>query len=79
MRIKYWIAVATALLGGALAYPALAGGVTPERLANADAEPQNWLMVHQNYSSHRYSQLDQINTGNVEDLRLAFALPLRLL
>lgn len=76
MGIKFGIALAAALLGGGLAYPAFAGGVTPERLASADAEPQNWLMVHQNYSSHRYSQLDQINTGNVKDLRLAFAVPL---
>ncbi len=70
------LVAATVILGGTLTFPAFAGGVTPERLANADAEPQNWLMVHQNYSSHRYSQLDQINTGNVKDLRLAFAVPL---
>ena len=35
--------LATALLAAA---PALAAEVTPERLANADKEPQNWLMNH---------------------------------
>jgi hypothetical protein len=27
--------------------PALAADVTPDRLINADKEPQNWLMNHQ--------------------------------
>ena len=40
---------------------ALAGEVTSDRLMNADKEPQNWLMVNKDYSSHRYSELDQIN------------------
>jgi hypothetical protein len=35
--------LATVLLA---ASPALAAEVTPERLANADKEPQNWLMNH---------------------------------
>ena len=30
----------------ALVTPALAAEVTPERLINADKEPQNWLMNH---------------------------------
>lgn len=46
--------------------------VTPDRLLNADAEPQNWLMTHQNYSAHRYSRLDQINRDNVADLKVAY-------
>ncbi len=68
-------ALATGL--GALAVaPAYAADVTAERLANADAEPQNWLMGFQNYSSHRFSRLDQINRDNVADLKVAFTLPL---
>ncbi|MFO1183482.1 MAG: PQQ-binding-like beta-propeller repeat protein [Bauldia sp.] len=68
------------ILGGLMAtagaLPAFAADVTPTRLANADAEPQNWLMGFQNYSSHRYSRLSQINKNNVGNLKLAFTLPL---
>ncbi len=34
--------------------PALAAEVTPERLVNADKEPQNWLMNHRTYDGQRY-------------------------
>ena len=53
--------------------PALAADVTPERLINADREPQNWLMNHRTYDAQRYSPLDKINRGNVKDLKLAYA------
>jgi alcohol dehydrogenase (cytochrome c) len=53
--------------------PALAADVTPERLVNADREPQNWLMNHRTYDAQRYSPLDRINKGNVKDLRIAYA------
>src|SRR5438105_13802936 len=54
--------------------PALAAEVTPERLANPDKEPQNWLMNHRTYDAQRYSPLDRINQGNVKNLKLAYAL-----
>jgi alcohol dehydrogenase (cytochrome c) len=53
--------------------PAGATDVTPDRLANADREPQNWLMNHRTYDAQRYSPLDRINKGNIKDLRLAYA------
>ncbi len=43
---------------------------------NPDKEPQNWLMVNKDYSSHRYSELDQINKDNVKNLRVAFTVAL---
>jgi alcohol dehydrogenase (cytochrome c) len=46
--------------------------VTFERILNADKEPGNWLTYSRNYSGQRYSPLDQINTGNVARLRLAW-------
>jgi alcohol dehydrogenase (cytochrome c) len=49
----------------------MAADVTPDRLMNADKEPQNWLMVNKDYSSHRYSELDQINKDNVKNLHVA--------
>src|SRR4051812_27962284 len=51
-----------------------AADVTYERLQNP--EPQNWLMNHHDYSSQRFSALDQINTGNIKNLRLAYAIAL---
>src|SRR5215475_2303544 len=67
-----------ALLAGSVltAWPALAADVTPERLVNADKEPQNWLMNHRTYDGQRYSPLDIINKGNVKGLKLAYAVAL---
>lgn len=44
--------------------------VTAERLVNADEEPQNWLMYSGGYESQRYSTLDQIDPGNVAELKV---------
>jgi alcohol dehydrogenase (cytochrome c) len=65
----------TSMLAGVViaALPALGADVTPERLINADREPQNWLMNHRTYDAQRYSPLDKINKGNVKDLKLAYA------
>ena len=56
--------------------PALAADVTPERLLNADKEPQNWLMNHRTYDGQRFSPLERINKSNVKGLKLAYAVPL---
>ena len=40
--------------------PVFAADVTPERLVNADREPQNWLMNHRTYDAQRYSPLDKM-------------------
>src|SRR5262245_57003913 len=60
----------------ALSLPAFAADVTPERLVNADKEPQNWLMNHRTYDGQRFSPLDRINKSNVKGLKLAYAVPL---
>ena len=62
--------LATTVLG---ATPAFAADVTPDRLANADKEPQNWLMNHRTYDGQRFSPLEKINRGNVKNLKLAYA------
>ena len=69
---------ATSILAGAViaASSALAADVTPERLINADREPQNWLMNHRTYDGQRFSPLSRINRENVKNLKLAFAVPL---
>src|SRR6202166_4792532 len=42
--------------------------VTPQRLLDSAKEPQNWLMYSGDYSGHRFSALDQINTSNAKAL-----------
>jgi alcohol dehydrogenase (cytochrome c) len=56
--------------------PAFAAEVTPERLINADREPQNWLMNHRTYNGQRFSPLARITRENVKNLKLAYAVPL---
>ena len=66
------------LLAGSLlaSIPAFAAEVTPDRLANPDKEPQNWLMNHRTYDGQRFSPLARITKDNVKNLRLAYAVPL---
>jgi len=47
--------------------------VTWDRLVNAADEPENWLMYSGTLDSQRFSRLDQINAGNVDDLELKWA------
>src|SRR5215471_18065103 len=47
--------------------------VTFDRLRNTEREPGNWLTYSGNYSSHRYSALDQINAQNVKNLKPLWA------
>src|SRR5271157_2401912 len=69
--------IRTALLAGSLlAGPVLAADVTPQRLVDADKEPQNWLMNHRTYDGQRYSPLDRINKANVKGLKLAYTVAL---
>ncbi len=52
--------------------PPVAKDVTYERILNARQEPQNWLTYYGAYDGQRYSPLDQINKGNVNQLRPAW-------
>ena len=42
--------------------------VTDKALVRADEFGADWLMYSRNYSGHRFSPLDQVDTGNVDDL-----------
>jgi alcohol dehydrogenase (cytochrome c) len=66
------LAAGTALI----ATPAFTADVTPDRLINADREPQNWLMNHRTYDGQRFSPLIRIDRGSVKNLKLAYAVPL---
>jgi alcohol dehydrogenase (cytochrome c) len=61
---------------GLMGKPAGAQDVTDQRLLNADQEEGNWILHHKDYSAQRFSTLNQINAGNVKDLRVAWTLQL---
>jgi alcohol dehydrogenase (cytochrome c)/quinohemoprotein ethanol dehydrogenase len=48
------------------------GWVDAERVANADSEPENWLVHGRTTSEQRYSPLTQINQSNIGRLGLAW-------
>ncbi len=48
---------------------ALSGGLSFDRLRNAQAEPQNWMTYWGNYQGHHFSALDQITPANVQQLQ----------
>ena len=52
--------------------PAVAQRVTAERIRDARGEPQNWLTYYGAYDGQRFSALDQIDRGNVKQLRPAW-------
>jgi glucose dehydrogenase len=63
----------SALACGLLATAALSSPV----LANEDtkkavADPNNWALQQGDYAGWRYSRLDQINTDNVKDIKVAW-------
>ena len=53
--------------------------VTYQRILHAEQEPENWLTYSGTYDGHRYSRLDQINRGNVRNLKLKWVFQMRTL
>ena len=43
-----------------------------QELAGLSADPNNWAMQAGDFSNHRYSELKQINAGNVNKLQVAW-------
>ncbi|HKH73626.1 MAG TPA: PQQ-binding-like beta-propeller repeat protein, partial [Vicinamibacterales bacterium] len=56
-----------------------ATNVTPERLRDANKEPQNWLTYSGGYASQRHSLLTTIRTTNARDLELKWVFQSRSL
>ena len=52
--------------------PPVADAVTGDRIVRARSEPQNWLTYYGAYDGQRFSALDQINAGNVAQLKAAW-------
>ena len=47
--------------------------VTDERLVHAEEEPENWFVFRRTWNQWGYSPLEQIDQGNVRNLRLAWS------
>src|SRR5215831_7484846 len=64
------------LLAASALTPAHAADMTNDRALNPQREPQNWILHHGNYQGHRFSQLKDISTGTVGNLKLAYTVAL---
>jgi alcohol dehydrogenase (cytochrome c) len=75
MNRLHLTAVAAAIAATLLALPGLASAadVDHQRLVDADKTPADWMTYHGTYKSWHYSGLDQINAGNVKDLKVAWS------
>ncbi|MEE2898341.1 MAG: PQQ-dependent dehydrogenase, methanol/ethanol family [Gemmatimonadota bacterium] len=62
------------VMGGLLVSGPLAAQVSYDRILSSSDEPENWLTYNGDYSSQRYSGLDQITPDNVDDLELQWML-----
>ena len=51
---------------------ARAADIDTKRLLEADKHPADWLTYHGSYKSWHYSGLDQINTNNIKNLKVAW-------
>lgn len=56
---------------------ALAQNVTYDDILHSSAQPQNWITYGGNYSSHRFSELKQIDTQNAASLKMEWVYQLR--
>jgi len=70
------VVLTAALLAASALTPVRAADMSFERALNADQEPQNWILHHQNYQGHRFSRLKEITTDNVKNLKVAFTVGL---
>ena len=69
-------AVTSSLLVATALTPARAADMTFERSINVSKEQQNWLLHHGNYEGYRFSQLKEINTDTVKNLKPVFSVAL---
>ncbi len=66
--MRKWACPAAAIAALAAASPALAN----DDVIKNTSDPNNWAMQQGSYNGWRYSKLDQINTSNVKDLKVAW-------
>lgn len=76
--MKFIVVIVSIALAGVvlLAQTPSSKPLTYERLRNAQAEPQNWMMYWGNYPGTHYSALKQIDKTNVDRLQDAWTVPM---
>src|SRR5947209_10550175 len=72
MSRRGMLAALSSICLAAAVLPAFGADTTSEQLVNAPKNPQNWLTVHRDYDNSRHSPLDEVNRGNIKDLKLKF-------
>jgi alcohol dehydrogenase (cytochrome c) len=79
MRGPRLVAFAGALLGFIAGAPRVsrAQNVTYDQILHSASHPQNWITYGGNYASQRFSELKQINTENVSNLKMQWVYQLR--
>ncbi len=71
-RATFWLAALGAALALGACHTKGPAAVDATRMAAADSEPGNWMSHGRTYSEQRYSPLDQVNAGDVQNLGLAW-------
>src|SRR5437667_4186598 len=70
MTIRYVAALAALVAAAAWNLSGQGLPISSDRLLKAADEPGNWLMYSHTYNSWRFSNLNQITTANVKNLRV---------
>jgi len=70
MTIRYVAALAALVVAAAWNLSGQGLPISSDRLLKAADEPGNWLMYSHTYNSWRFSNLNQITTANVKNLRV---------
>src|SRR6202521_2391897 len=76
--MKRWhYSVGSTLVGAAMLVgvnsTVCAAEIDSQRIQDSEKNPADWLTYHSNYRSYQYSGLNQINTGNVKNLKEAWS------
>jgi alcohol dehydrogenase (cytochrome c) len=70
MTIRYVVALAALVAAAAWNLSGQGLPISSDRLLKAADEPGNWLMYSRTYNGWRFSNLNQITTANVKNLRV---------
>jgi alcohol dehydrogenase (cytochrome c) len=77
MRMAKYVLGAVALLALVAGMRAWAADVTYEDILHSASHPGDWLTYGGNYSSQRFSELKQVNTENIANLKMRWVYRLR--
>jgi alcohol dehydrogenase (cytochrome c) len=72
MRSRLLATAAVTVIAATIGCATPSFAIDPSRIANADKNPNDWLTYHGSYKSWHYSALDQINTSNIDRVKVAW-------